>query len=451
MNSNYINRLQAKNLSEMLRRPQLREVILVEGARQVGKTTLVEQVLASFKQVTKINLEEDLFLCKRIDDSLSFDEFAMLLRDRYNFDPNLGNPILFIDEAQESEKLGAYVRFMKEKWASARVVLSGSSMTRLFRDTQRIPVGRTVSVHITPFTFPEFLEAGGKKGVLQLIDEFKETLNAAAFSPTIHKDLLDLLDLYLDIGGLPSVVMTFFHGENAKQLRSAILYSQENDFVRKTSIADRHLFRAGLKGIANYIGFPSKNSHVHEKQHIAENIISLETAWHLIYEIEQHGMNSSSRFYPKRYLYDIGIAQEVRDMPFPRLSLSSTKNPTLRTQLGGLFENILLIQLVAHKMSPFQISGWKKDPKEQKEVDFVWRNDQHVIPIECKASAKVTKRSFNSLKNYLNLTDSHFGILLSAAPFSIYQEDGLTFANLPLYLANGQAIESLAAKYSHEC
>ena len=132
-------------------------VLLLEGARQVGKTRLVERVLQeSGRPVTQVNLERDALTRSAFDDCREFAEFTDLLRDRFDFVADAGQ-VLFIDEAQESRMLGSFVRFMKEEWRSATVILSGSTLTRLFRPHTRYPVGRVRRFILGPFSFSEFL------------------------------------------------------------------------------------------------------------------------------------------------------------------------------------------------------------------------------------------------------------------------------------------------------
>ena len=100
-------------------------VLLVEGARQVGKTTLVEHVLAgSAKATVRINLERDSLDRMAFDDCRDFAAFQDLLLDRHGFRPN-ADQILFIDEAQESRTVGGFVRFIKEEWARVGQPLAG--------------------------------------------------------------------------------------------------------------------------------------------------------------------------------------------------------------------------------------------------------------------------------------------------------------------------------------
>ncbi len=109
-----------------------KNVLLVEGARQVGKTRMVAHALQQTdKPSIEINLERDRRIRSAIDECVDFKDFEELLADRIGFHGD-GGQVLFIDEAQESETLGSYVRFMKESWSRASVILSGSSLSRLF-------------------------------------------------------------------------------------------------------------------------------------------------------------------------------------------------------------------------------------------------------------------------------------------------------------------------------
>ena len=128
-------------------------VLLVEGARQVGKTRLVEQAMEkSDGPKIFLNLEQDAFLRSQIDSCVDFKEFQELLEDRLGFSKDVRS-ILCIDEAQESLTLGRHVRFMKEQWPRTTTILTGSSMTRLFRKGTRYPVGRVRRLVLRPFSF----------------------------------------------------------------------------------------------------------------------------------------------------------------------------------------------------------------------------------------------------------------------------------------------------------
>lgn len=450
---NYIKRLHETQLADQLREQTNRDVILVQGARQVGKTTMVEKVLERFERVFSANLERDLDLLRQIDRSASFAEFASALA-LYWKTPTIDQQgaVLFIDEAQESSHLGRYVRFMKEDWKQVRVILSGSSMSRIFRDDTRVPVGRFRPWLVPPLVFEEFLGAVDQPHLHQIYENFRVEPREGLIDDATHEALLKVLDSYLTVGGLPAVATSYLAGHDHRALRRALFDAQEDDFVRKSSLTDRSQFVMGLRGVANYIGMPSKSTHIHESRATADKILSALAAWNLVIEIEQKGMSSTTRHLPKRYIYDIGMAQDLRDMPFPRLSLVSTKNPALRTQLGGLFENALLINLLADQGRGGDVSGWRKGAADGVEIDFVWRQGDHTIALECKASQSVSLKHWSGIKAYLEATANaggrSMGVLVSAAPFKVVKATAGTLVNMPLYLASGANIRRCAASFA---
>ena len=134
----FIPRVLDKDMKTFIDDPQTNKtVLLVEGARQVGRSFLVTHALrACTKKWHSIYLEKESRLRSLIDACNEFAEFEQLLRDRVGFDSN-ADQVLFFDEAQESRKLGRFVRFMKEEWLRATVILSGSTLSRLFREDTR--------------------------------------------------------------------------------------------------------------------------------------------------------------------------------------------------------------------------------------------------------------------------------------------------------------------------
>ena len=410
-----------------------RRVLLISGARQVGKTTLISELLKQLPFTARsTNLERSTSFRDQIDQTRDFLDFQRLLTSELGFDPGR-QEILFIDEAQESRELGSYLRFMKEDW-KARVVLTGSSMTRLFTEATRIPVGRYREFLLTPLNFEEFLHAKNDQSLLEIFSEAKSGKRLNAISAVFHQRFLSAFDEYIRVGGLPEVVTTYFAAGDWQDIQREIFSSQKNDFVRKTKDIDPVQLADAMNAIANHLGFPSKFTQIADSNYQARKIVSQLSAWRLIYQIEQKGLASTSSFAPKRYLYDHGIAQLLRTAPFPQLSLLNSANSALRTQLGGLLENIVLNQLIACQAHTENISGWKKDAHGETEIDFVWRSDRNIIPVECKCSLKISRRNFSALDTYLKTSDQKTGVLVSAAPYLRIQNEDRTLINLPVYL-----------------
>lgn len=438
-----------KALSDLLSPPlPSNDVLLVEGARQVGKTTLIRKVLSDIKDSHQIsilperNLEVDRTFRAAIDRTNSFLELEELFRLELGFQPH-SKQIIFIDEAQESLLLGGYVREMKERWPQTRVILSGSSMSRLFGPEVRVPVGRVQRFKVTPFLFQEYLAAKEEQYLLELLDSFD---GKAPLSAAVHERALSNYDEYLAIGGLPEVLSFAQEGKDYRKKRRDILLYQQEDFQRKVGTFASITFESALGAIATHVGMPAKFSHLGHSVGQIRRIIAALREWYLIYEVPTRGIASTTQFHPKRYLYDLGILQDVRAMPFPALSILQTKSPALRTQIGGLLENALLLNLESPDGLELTISAWKETPTSSQEVDFVVREANRIVPIECKASLSVSARSFNSLKSYMELSGVACGILVSGAPFQVIKSKNVTLINVPFYLAVKPILSRLLEK-----
>jgi uncharacterized protein len=403
-------------------------VLLVQGARQVGKTFLIRSCLKNRANLLTINFEKEPHIKLMIDATNSFEEFWGLLTRRFDFKIN-GGHTLFIDEAQESEKIGSYIRFMKEEWTDTKVILTGSSMTRLFRSTTRVPVGRISYLNIQGFNFREYLRLHECES---LLDEAMQ--KQSSMTEDLHQLLLDKYDDYLSVGGLPDAVIARKEGRDWESALNFILASQVEDFLRIENLKS-YLFLDGLKGVANHVGGPSMYTHIASNNYDAKKIVQKLLEWSLILEVDQRGAEPTQKFAPKRYVYDIGVLRLVRDTAIPQISVIHTVDERLRTPLGGLIENAVLLQLREGSGGISLLSGWKKNHKEPIEVDFVLKRSGVPTPIEVKATRNATNRHCKNIVNYCNLFGVKRGVLLSLDRFQTFNIGDIVVDAIPVYLA----------------
>lgn len=418
-----------------------KNVLLIEGARQVGKSYMVTETLKAYKdrRPVTVNLEEALLIRERIDKCSEFSDFELVLREYCDFEPSPGS-ILFIDEAQESHQLGFFVRFMKEKWEHTTVILTGSSMTRLFGKA-RVPVGRVEYLRVYPYTFDEFLKALDKEHLLQT------KVYPFQVSEMQHIRLLELYDEYLEVGGLPSVVSSYAKQQSGKyeQLRQEIYISQKDDFYRKVEGVKSHLFEATVKAVARNLASPFKLTSITDNHRDAKLAFEQLALWHIVLLCDQHGVSPTSTYAPKAYLYDVGLAKAMRESSLPKIFLEETTDQSLRTALGGLVENAVYLSLLSGKGFLHAPTGWKKDPKNPVEVDFIYKASKTVLPIEVKASRRSHKKFTSSLFDYLRIHGLRKGVLVSAAPFKIESVDGIEIVHLPVYYALSSIINDFVS------
>lgn len=410
-----------------------KNVLLVEGARQVGKSSLVCQALEKCnRKHFAFNLEKDTLLRSFIDDCEEFSEFNQVLRDRIGFDGNSGY-VLFIDEAQESRKLGRFVRFMKEEWRNSTVILTGSTLSRLFRDDIRYPVGRVQKITLWPFSFSEFLRTLGKEDVSEEIYKGKTDISLKH-----HQYLLELYDLFLIVGGLPEIVMAHANGKSFEPMLDQLIADYENDFVRIFGEKDIAIVKSCFKSVANFVGSPSKNTSVIPSPSTPQNarindIFSRLESWHLLIKAEQKGPSAEANhsYLPKRYMFDTGILRRLRESAWPSISVIRTLSSASRIPLGGALENQCAIDISRFSET---VSGWKKYSSGC-EIDFIVKKRDIPVPVECKASLKFDRKHIRGMLDYMSEYNVGTGILVSLAPYQQIDVHGTgKIINIPAYM-----------------
>ncbi len=412
-------------------------VIIIEGARQVGKSYMVNHVLDSQnKPYLSFDLEKNKKLRRQINETEDFTDFQALMKDQYGLKTG---SILFLDEAQESKILANYVKSFKEDWPDIRVILTGSSMNRFYSKDTRIPVGRSRSITVFSFSFSEFVEY--IKG-----EEPADFLRSAPGNvpASRHRMMLALFDQYMVVGGYPEAVIAYKNGKPYFEIIDEIMAGLEEDFQRKEEY-EPELFREIVRGVANYIGSPSKLTHFDTTKYRAKKVIDAMRGWHIVLEVEHYSLDpQKSDFLPKRYLHDIGVVNRRRSLAVPSVSILETVDPVLRTPLGGLFENAVLLNLVKGESARYSVGTWKSGKSSDIEVDFVMDVPELgvKIPIECKAALTLKSKHYKNLLHYLRLTGQKFGAVVSAAPLEkINTADQITIMNIPVYLANKENIK----------
>lgn len=416
-----------------------KNVLIVDGVRQVGKTEAIRLALKSAKRpYLEINLETQKQLRDKIAATREFSEFLIVLKSEFGFSPGSGT-ILFIDEANECSRLGHYVRQMKEDMVHQTVILSGSMMQRLFRDKDvRIPVGRYETITIQPFSFLEFLAANELPASALKKYGLRDKLRAAALKdlvPIEHELLLELLQHYLICGGVPTLTLKYLvhdHGRQDTVVKAMADYLAmlKDDFVRLFSPEYGNMFLRAITSTANLQGYPHKKSAlVQNNSRLAENILAVFEGWKFIHKVEQKTFETTATnsLHPKRYLFDVGIARMQREMGVPTIHVLKTLKAQQREPLGGLIEQLTCCELIHHYP---MLCGYRE---KSFEIDFIAKMADAAVPIECKASLKVTRKHVQGLDLYHQRFNCKHAVIVSLAPFNTVKHDGYDVTHLPAY------------------
>ncbi|MBO9573647.1 MAG: AAA family ATPase, partial [Chitinophagaceae bacterium] len=175
-----------------------RKPLLLRGARQVGKTTVVRAFGKSFQQYIELNLENE-----RDSEMFGSRDIETIVQTIFlSNNKNLAfkeNTLLFIDEIQQVPEAVNMLRYFYEKYPEIKVIAAGSLLETIFNEEKSIPVGRVDYRVMRPVSFPEFLGALGE-------EQAQEQLKNIPLNDFAHTTLIRLFHTYAVTGGMPEIV-----------------------------------------------------------------------------------------------------------------------------------------------------------------------------------------------------------------------------------------------------
>jgi len=376
-----------------------RNPLIIRGARQVGKTYIIEEFAkADFKNCLKINLEERPELKKLFFDNdvkRILTEISIIL----NEDVSLGSTLLFIDEIQTSPEAILSLRYFKERVPELHVICAGSLLDHTLNEMKLpMPVGRVEFMYMYPMNFKEFLVAINKEKLVSYIEEYDFT---KPFSEVIHNQIAQQLRFYFFIGGMPAAVKNY--AENTKlseiqRVHNNILTSIQYDFAKYGTRKQQEYLNIVLKYCGRYPGRKIKYSNIDREirsTYLKESIEKL--ALSRIIHIIKH---SNARKVPlteyvkedvyKTAFMDIGFVNQLNQIELTALDNLVTANE------GMLAEQFIAQELVniQHVFLNPELFYWSREEKSSNaEIDFIFQHKNKIYPVEVKAGKTGTLKS----------------------------------------------------------
>lgn len=375
-----------------------RKPLILRGARQVGKTTIVEMFSKTFEQYIDLNLEleEDAAPFKNYKNVQQLTEALFFLRDK-----DIGkykSTLLFIDEIQEVPGALNMLRYFYEQLPDLHVIAAGSLLETAINGSSKIPVGRVEYKVVRPMSFDEFLQANNDKAA-------SEQFRKVPVSEYAHNKLLTLFHTYTLIGGMPSIVDHYLKNKNLTALSSlyeSLIFSYINDvekYGRTNNLIQviRHVinssyFEAGTRIRFNHFG----NSNYNSKE-IGEAIRTLEKVMllRLIYPTTNTKPPIVPDFKksPRLQVLDTGMMNYFAGIQKEIIGTIDLDN----IYQGKVAEHIVGQELLASKFNILSgLNFWVRQKADATaEVDFVIQHDGEIIPIEVKSGATGSLRSLH--------------------------------------------------------
>ena len=408
--------------------------LLLNGARQVGKTTAVRMFAAqNYKNFVEVNFLKTPTAKAAFDGALDTRSIILGL-SAMGLGPFVeGETLVFFDEIQECPNARTAIKFLVEE-AKFDYIESGSLLGINYKDIPSYPVGFEDEVMVYPFDFEEFLWAVGVD--MEVVALIKDCfINKTPVPAAIHEQISRLWRQYLVVGGMPDVVRTFVENDDFNKVvkvQRSIINTYRAD-IAKYAGSDRIIARRILDAIPSELGKQdkrfvlanlekgaSRRKYENPTQWIVDAGLAYYSFNTKVFELPFEASENRSLF--KLYLVDTGL---MSSMLLRNIQLQ-VMNGEISVNEGALVENYVACEL-ASKGLPLNYY----DRKSRQELDFVISNNGKIDIIEVKSGTDY--HSHASLDAAMNSFSNLIGQSIVLAPCNTEQRGDITY--YPLYMS----------------
>ena len=376
----------SKLLSEWKTNPK-RMPLIINGARQVGKTYIIKQFgKEEYKHILYLNLEIEDNFCKFLETELSPDKIIQYLEAAKGVNVNAGNTLIFFDEIQVCEQALTSLKYFCEQAPEQHVIAAGS-----------FPVGKVQQINMYPMDFEEFLWAMDRE---KLSEEIKAHFDKDLAMPeALHDIALQYHQQYMIVGGMPAAVSSFIETgsyNNVQLIQNDIMQQYIADMSKYATSATSVKIRACYNSIPAQLAKDNRKFQYKTVQRggtatiFGEAIDWLQFAG-IVLKCQrlEHGFIPLNAYADlsnyKLYMADIGILTLHSRIPLQTM-LSPIEVHNIF--LGSMAENYVA-QAFVNK--GYDLFYWQSEGKA--EIDFVLQIQDSVIPVEVKKGHRNRSRS----------------------------------------------------------
>ncbi len=404
--------------------------LLLRGARQVGKTYVVEKLGEEFDSFEIVNFEAqpEAIACFESLNPVEIIQKLELLTKR-PIRPN--HTLLFLDEIQACPKAILALRYFKEKMPSLHVIGAGSLLEFALNEAKfSFPVGRVQFIYLKPLSFQEFLWAVQENSL-------DDVTLKTPLSETQHLAYLQSVKEYFLVGGMPAVVSQFVNSRSfleINRIQDLLISTYRADFGKYATEAEQKYLKILFDGVVHQIGRQFKYSEIDPHIKSRELKTALEQLrWagilYPIYASSAAGTPLSAQIKRNKFkpLYiDIGLLERA---------LQVDPNTVLNQDLVQIHAGALAEQFVGQEWLAYadffreeQLFFWEREKAgSSAEVDYVITLESEVIPIEVKAGAH---GHLKSIRQFMAEKNSPLGIRISQKPLEIRDQ----ILSVPFYM-----------------
>jgi predicted AAA+ superfamily ATPase len=415
---------------------QRRKPLLLRGARQVGKTWLIDKLASEqFEFYLKVDFEENSELVPIFAGDLNPQKICAELELRTGIDIVAGKTLLFFDEIQICPRAIMALRYFYEKMPDLHVIAAGSLLEFAFGEIS-FPVGRIQSMEVHPMNYSEFLLASGYSKAAEICNN-----PIAEVSESTHDFLLEQLRMYWLVGGMPECINEFIKTKSLKQaaeVQDELCDTYRLDFNKYKPKTDINCLNAVFSTIAANVGKQIKYTGLannftiptikkaYESLLLARVATKIKSLSNIGIPMDVHA--SDTKF--KNLFLDIGLMNRVMGIDYNEAFNHKNLVAIYRGQLAEQFVGQEFIAATNN-----QLYYWARDAKNSNaEIDFLTLFDGKVFPVEVKDGPSGKLRS---LHLYRNTYQPLYSVVFHSGKTGILENEKIVF--LPLYFAGAFA------------
>lgn len=419
-------------LSELIawKNSQSRKPLIIRGARQVGKTWLMKEFgRTEYTQTVYLNFEKNQRLANLFADDFDIKRVITAMQAESGLIIKPENTLIIFDEIQSAPKALTSLKYFQEDAGDYHIIAAGSLLGMALHSEASFPVGKVQYMDLHPLSFPEFLDALGENGLVQILASGDWKLITAYKSKYI-----DRLRLYYYVGGMPEPVLRFTANGSFREVREIqkeILNGYDQDFSKHAPPAIVPRIRMLWNSIPSQLAKENKKFiYGLLKEGSRAKDYELALSWltdcgqiQRVNRVTKSAMplkayEDMSAF--KLYLVDTGLLSAMTDID-PKILLEGGK--ILTEFKGALTEQYTFQQLAASEQ--FAVYYWSAE-RSTAEVDFVIQHGENIIPVEVKAEENLQAKSLKVYREKFNP-----GVAIRTSMSDYRRQDH--FINLPLY------------------
>ena len=417
------------------KRSGARKALLIAGARQIGKTTVVREFARqNYARFAEINFLEDDRAAEIFAGALDADTIVANLTAYVRTPLEPGSTLVLLDEIQECPRARTAIKFLVED-GRFDYVETGSLLGVKTKEVASYPVGFEEKLPMFPLDFEEFCLANGvqRKTIAMLREHFEQRTPVA---DAVHETMSRLFRAYLVVGGMPEVVQRYADTHDIAQvigLQNDLLELYRLDIAKYADAANRPKIRSIFDSVPSQLDDKNRRFVLADLSKTARNnryessFLWLADAGVALpcYNVQApvpplEGNSNHSLF--KLFMGDTGLlcAASLGNVQFDLL------NGNLDVNMGAIAENVVAQELRAHGFALHYFNS-----KRQGEVDFVVQDGKSVLPIEVKSGSDWTKHK--ALENVMAVKEWGLTEAYVLCKGDIERQGAVTY--LPLYMA----------------